>query len=425
MRTSTLRRTLAREQGFTVIELLITLTITVAIMTVVLTAVDLNANISRVQSDVSDLQQSTRVAQRDMQRLVRMVGRGGLPRRIDGVVDENEGDFRAIRVKQQAADLQIGTEEVVDGTDILTIRGALTSPVFRVDSADPTTFQIAGNTATLQIDSITTSAFDQPLGALHALYDEGADTTTPEAILLVGSQGDTVFAVVEMTDIQFSTVPLDIQNQSQQVERATLTLSINANAGGHAEDYLRIGDPINGQFPTNLTTVSFASVLEEYQIFIREDFTIPGDDSSRPSPKLARARMVPGTDPPVLHPDGVIDIADNVFDLQVALGIDLDGNGRVDVEDGAGTPLDPIADEWRWNALAEDSSLAWNSSSLQHVRLTIVGEAQTGDRTYISPALTAIENHVYDEPTEPSGGEVESRRYRRRTLQSTIDLRNL
>ena len=69
-----------REAGFTLIELLITLTITVAIMTVVLTAVDLNANITRVQSDVSDLQQSTRVAQRDMQRIVRMAGRGGLPR---------------------------------------------------------------------------------------------------------------------------------------------------------------------------------------------------------------------------------------------------------------------------------------------------------------------------------------------------------
>ncbi len=72
--------------GFTLIELLITLTITVAIMTVVLTAVDLNANISRVQSDVSDLQQSTRVSQRDMQRLVRMVGRGGMPlREVSGV----------------------------------------------------------------------------------------------------------------------------------------------------------------------------------------------------------------------------------------------------------------------------------------------------------------------------------------------------
>jgi hypothetical protein len=353
-----------------------------------------------------------------------MVGRGGLPRRTDGIVDNDQGQLRVIEVKQQVADMQIGTEDVVDGTDVLTVRGALRSPVFRVDAADPAAFVIAGNTATLQIDEWTTSAFRQPLGSLHALYNEGTGTTTPEAILLVGSQGDTVFAVVEMTEIEFSTVTLDVQNQSRQVDRARLTLSINANAGGHAEDYLEIGDP-SGNFPPNLTTVSFASVIEEYQFFVREDFTIPGDVTSQPSPKLARARVFPGTDPPELHPDGVIDIADNVFDLQVALGIDLDGNGRIDVEDGGGTPLDPIADEWMWNAPVEDDSLTWNSSSLQHVRLTIAGQAQTADRTYVSPALTSIENHVYDEPTDPSGGELVSRRHRRRSLQSTIDLRNL
>jgi hypothetical protein len=78
-----------------------------------------------------------------------------------------------------------------------------------------------------------------------------------------------------------------------------------------------------------------------------------------------------------------------------------------------------------WNAPVEDDSLTWNSSSLQHVRLTIAGQAQTADRTYVSPALTSIENHVYDEPTDPSGGELVSRRHRRRSLQSTIDLRNL
>jgi hypothetical protein len=424
MRSSNLRHAPTAEHGFTVIELLITLTITVAIMTVVLAAVDLNANISRVQSDVSDLQQSTRVAQRDMQRMVRMVGRGGLPRVSDQPFDANGGDLRVVEVIQGAQDLQVGGEEVVDDTDILTIRGAFSSPVFRVDASDPATFVISGDTATLQIDDVTKSAFDQPLNALHALYDEGADTTTPEAILLVGSQGDAVYAVVEMTDLQFSTITLDVQNQSRQVERATLTLSVDANAGGNAEAYLRIADPINGDFPTNLTSVSFATVLEEHQLFIREDFVIPGDANSMPSPKLARARMLPNTD--ILHPDGVVDIADNVIDLQVAFGIDLDGNGRVDVEDGGGAALAANADEWVWNDAGDEFPSTWHTASLQHVRLTIIGQAQTGDRTYISPALASIENHLYNEPAVPSGGgEVEARRYRRRTLQSTIDLRNL
>jgi prepilin-type N-terminal cleavage/methylation domain-containing protein len=407
------------ESGFTLIELLITLTITVAIMTVVLTAVDINANITRVQSDVSDLQQSTRVAQRDMQRLVRMVGRGGLPHRPSALgVQDTHIDLNAVVVDQNTTDLVVGGEDVVDGTDILTIRGALTSPVFRIDSSDPATFQPDGNgNMKLQIDSITTSAFAQPLSTLHAL-------TPPEAILLVGSQGDAVYAVVEMTDIVFDdTVTIDVQNESQEVERATLTLAIAPGSSPHIDSYLQLSSQ-PGSFPGDLTSVLFASVLEEYKLFIREDFTIPDDTTSRPTPKLARARMHPGTD--VLHPDGVIDVADNVYDLQVALGVDLDRDGRIEIEDESGAPLATNADEWLWNGAAEDTSLAWDTETLQHLRLTIVGQAQTADRQYISPALTFVEDHEYNEDAAPTGGaEVMDRRYRRRMLQSTIDLRNL
>jgi prepilin-type N-terminal cleavage/methylation domain-containing protein len=416
------------QDGFTLIELLVTLTITVAIMTVVLSAVDLNANITRVQSDVSDLQQSTRVAQRDMQRLVRMSGRGGLPRNRSVLVGPPE---IAVDDTQNVSDKNVGGEPVLDGTDILTIRGALTSPVFRVDAADPTTFQQAGNTATLQIDSVTKSAFDQPLSALHALLDEDTGTTTPEAILLVGSQGETVYGVVEMTNIQFQTVTLDVQNQARQIERAILTVSIDADAGGHAGEYLALSSlsptaPDPTHLPNNLTSVAFAAILEEYRFFVRKDFSIPGDETSLPSPKLARARMIPGS-VNTLHSDGLIDIADNIYDLQVAFGIDLDGNGRIDIEDPAGDPLPTNADDWLYNDPADDKAdIRWQTATLRHVRLTILGEAQTPDRQYISPAIDDLEDHVYDEPEFPSNpDQLVERRHRRRMIQSTIDLRNL
>lgn len=134
--------------------------------------------------------------------------------------------------------------------------------------------------------------------------------------------------------------------------------------------------------------------------------------------------MVPGG-PNLLHPDGVIDIADNVFDLQVAFGIDVDGDGRIDVDDGAGAQLATNADEWRWNDPGDDpDDLDW-PGSLQHVRLTIVGQAQTADRQYVSPAMAEIENRDYDESALPQDQALEDRRYRRRILQSSIDLRNL
>ncbi len=92
----------------------------------------------------------------------------------------------------------------------------------------------------------------------------------------------------------------------------------------------------------------------------------------------------------------------------------------------AGAPLAANADEWLWNDPDDDATLAWGTSTLQHVRLTIMGQAQTADRQYISPALDDIENHDYNELAVPTaGGEVAARRYRRRVIQSTIDLRNL
>jgi hypothetical protein len=133
--------------------------------------------------------------------------------------------------------------------------------------------------------------------------------------------------------------------------------------------------------------------------------------------------LVPGTNN--FHPDGITDIADNVFDLQVAFGIDVDLDGRIDVED-AGVPLAKNLDEWRYNApgeLDDDDSL-W-PGSLQQVRLSIVGQAQTADRQYVSPAMSNLENRVYGEDDTPDFDEVAARRYRRRILQSSIDLRNL
>ena len=226
-----------------------------------------------------------------------------------------------------------------------------------------------------------------------------------------------------MTAIQFQTVTLDVQNQSRQVERAILTLAIDASAGGNAADYLQLSST-PGSFPANLTSVAFASVVEEYQLFIREDFAIPGDATSPPTPKLARARMLPGTD--ALHPDGAIDIADNVFDLQVALGVDLDGNGRVDVEDAGGQALATNADEWLWND-ATDDDLDWrgtprrsstsDSPSWARPRPPIDSTSRRLSPTSRTATTTSRRRRA--------APRVAARRYRRRVLQSIVDLRNL
>ena len=406
----------SREAGFTFLELLVTAAIMVSVMTLVLTAVDMNANVTRVQTDVSDLQQSIRVGQRDMQRVVRMAGRGGLQRPVSVVVDQDVMDGTTV------GSMPPDQRDVMPETDILTVRGVFNSPIFRVDTADTATFSVVGEDATLVIDAVTKSAFDQPLDALHDLV--AADSTVaPEAILLVGRQGDAVYAVVQLAGIAFSTTVLDIQNQAVSVERATLNLKVGGSTG-HVPAYLTLSP--GGIFPPTLTSVLFAAVVEEHRFYVREDFSIPNDNTSPLSPKLSRARMVPGTDlpyPPAAD-NVAIDIADNIFDLQIALGIDLDNNGIVDVEDGVGNPLAADSDEWRWNDEGDDpADTTWDGFTLRQVRLSLLGQGAAADRQYVSEALTTFENRDYSElavPLDPS-----LRRYRRRTLQSTVDLRNL
>ncbi|MDX1450250.1 MAG: PilW family protein, partial [Acidimicrobiia bacterium] len=144
--------------------------------------------------------------------------------------------------------------------------------------------------------------------------------------------------------------------------------------------------------------------------------------------RLAFARTYPGTQTP--HggaSDWKVTVADNVADLQVAFGIDTaDAVTPADgvlVETGDGT------DEWLYNHPDDDDTEArWQGtgthpSRMYYVRVNTVAITDRRDRTYSAPDPTRIEDHAYG-ATEllaaPDG-----RQYRRRNLQTVIDLRNL
>jgi hypothetical protein len=125
--------------------------------------------------------------------------------------------------------------------------------------------------------------------------------------------------------------------------------------------------------------------------------------------------------------NAAVEIADNMSDLQVALGIDLDADGVVEDTDEDGVQLATNADEWQFNDEEETDpdDLLWAGAPLHFVRLTTLGHTRSPDRQYVSPAIEAIENHVYGEVEPPPSDELVSRRYRRRLLQNVIDMRNL
>ena len=67
----------SRQSGFTLIELLIGMVIAIEILVAALTVFDVHNRMARVQLQITDMQQSLRVAAYDMVRTTRMAGRGG------------------------------------------------------------------------------------------------------------------------------------------------------------------------------------------------------------------------------------------------------------------------------------------------------------------------------------------------------------
>ena len=67
-----------RARGYSLIELIVSLGITVIVLLGLFQIFEKNTEVARIQTQVSDMQQSLRVAQNEMARFIRMAGRGGL-----------------------------------------------------------------------------------------------------------------------------------------------------------------------------------------------------------------------------------------------------------------------------------------------------------------------------------------------------------
>lgn len=415
--TSSPERADSAEAGFSLIELIIASAVMAEVLVIALLLFDVNGRVSRVQTEIADLQQSQRVAQNTVARLTRMAGRGGLNRASAIAVADNV-----------ATGTQVGGQDVAEETDVLTVRGVFSTPIMQVDSANPAAFSFssATQTGTLQVDSLSPSMFiPQPLDDLKDMLDRNL----PVALILVSAVNDAIYAVVEVTGGSWSTP--DVNGDGTADLRGVLNFTANTGSGTHTADYVPLSST-GSVFPPNLTNVGFAGVIEEYRYYIRDDQTVTGGLSS----KLSRAQFYPGTNTffpvipsstttPIDTTDDAntrVDIADNVLDLQVALAIDLNNNGDIDEN-----PADLTTDEWMANDPGDDLTTAgWATNRLFSARVSTLTRTDRPDAGYMSGPLTTIENRDYSEPAAPTNQQDQNdRAHRRRTLQTVVDLRNI
>lgn len=421
-----------REAGFTLVEMLVTVILLSVVLVAALGLFDFNNRLAAVQTDVAEMQQSLRIGQLELVRVARAAGRGGLPVRAAGTFGLPTG--LAVSVTNNVPiNTPIGAgapETVLEGTDVLTVRGVFSTPLYQVNNGNRADFVPGGGPGEppgqIIIRATSPTGIPQDLTPLAeaikgARQDpdaaDGDPVPTHEALLLASSLQDTIYGVAELLPDQ-SQVPGDTDAPDDLV-----VLAFRYADSTLAEEYLDLSGDV---FPPQLNregSLGSVGILEEHRYYIREEFDIPGDGTSGLRPKLSRARVFPGTEIPYREdPDNwAIDIADNVFDLQVALGVDTNGDDTV-ADNG------DDADEWLLNH--PDDNLvdaSWNGGPytppLSYLRVSTLVRSNHRDLKYQAPLQGDVEDRVYDSSSLLN--QPDQRAYRRRALQTLVDLRNL
>ncbi|MFY9823845.1 MAG: PilW family protein [Thermoanaerobaculia bacterium] len=427
------------QQGFTLVELLVSLAVTVVVVLGILLLFDFNNKLTRVQTNVADMQQSERIAQYDMVRMARMAGRGGLPVTAGAALPAGSGISvqNNVPVDTYLVAADATTPKILQGTDVLTLRGAFSTPIYDVAFSNPTTFTLTGPatpTATnatggsVAICNQSPAGTTQDLTALTALIDlAGSGKVRKEALILVSPVDDGIYSVVQL-DPQAST------KAAASCAGGGVTLVFNCDPADPLVAQYRAlyPAPAGASLNTAMTNVAFVGLLEEYRFYVREDHAISGNAASDLTPVLSRARFYPGTDKVYADDTSNLqqDIADGILDLQIAFGIDANGDGQL-TED----PANPTADEWLGNA-AGDAAIA---GGLKAIRISTLARTNRRDQEYVPTTvadhlIAGMEDHVYSttDINDPVNGYDAvnfkgsmARLYRRRVLQTVVNLRNL
>jgi hypothetical protein len=434
-------------------ELVATLGVMVVAIVGALTFFDASTRLAENQVNLAELQSTHRLAQQEMVRLLAMSGAGGLADGIDpGLATAeslgNEGVFPnglAISVMNNVpSGTDLGDSDtpllVVPGTDVLILRGSFSRSVFIVEPQLDLVLDGAGEidlvvSASKNLDELgvdlLTGAEDQDVERLQ----EGTASSRPEAFIVYDRYKPSAFAVLEYVSSSVS-VRGDGKNEMdlrlslgsgaayhEAYGKMTLGTSLVQGAGG--QTWTIPGTTTDVQLPKQIGAVG---LIEEYRYFIRQAREVEDQPQSRVTATLTRARYFPGTDD--LHPEGAIDLADNIIDLQVALGVETvpkDGQ-LLEIGDAADD------DEVLYNFPGDDDGLAAITSSpwadpdaeLVFVRLSTVAQSDRPDRDFPGAVIDLVEDHDYSADTPPSIFNAGSYgKLRKRLLQSVVEVRNL
>ena len=115
-----------RCRGYSLIELMVAVTIAVGVGSLLMRSFVAQSRIARDAMDLVELRQALRIAQMELERSIRMAGRGGLPRHL------------ALSTLQNVpSGSKVGAHRIAPETDVLILRGSFEAPIWELRQTDP------------------------------------------------------------------------------------------------------------------------------------------------------------------------------------------------------------------------------------------------------------------------------------------------
>lgn len=350
-------------RGFSLIEALLALTLLSLVVVSFLGFLGEMNDVVRVQGDLSEASEDLRNGVALLVRQIRMAGAGGLPL----VAPAPDGGFRPLAIdvvdgvfdgRPLASSAGGGPWSFepgripIEGTDVLRIRGVMTTPTLGLDAAD---FVDRGRCAVRPRSPWT--GRDQALKIPHStqgrpfLFAMQAPFTIPVGDGLIRDIGQ--WRVVEI--------------------REEVVIE---DSGGVGRMFVSFDDGPSAAYGS--LNAAHAMAVRPAEVFsggFLDDFVFLVSKNGYGGRSLYRLRVIRGDGGRVVAEE----MAADVVDLQVALGCDLDSDGRVGEE------------EWFLSRHRSDGPSGAQMASLVQVRLSMTTRTREPDRRW-SQGPESLEN---------------------------------
>ena len=408
------------QSGFTLIEMIVVVMLLAIAMLGILAVFDASARINKSEQDVADAQGAVRYGIYQMTRAIRMAGAGGLFV-TQAVLNRPDPDLAGITVgSANGYDNVTGASvrnlagtlvPVRDGTDMIEIRGVINSPLLGFDLSSGCgtctgTSALLAKTITFSTTTgrqhVNDDAAQRPQFAAIDAYTAGATATNTMLVLVSGNDDIHGGCSVPFGPQQYSqpTYNVGAITAPTNLLGATPTFGTVNFADGVAVQF-NSENPANGAVDAHvLPSVRRAGILDDWIYFI--------DNSDPNHPALAQGiRRGSSFD--------VVTLADDVEDMQIAYGVDTNGNSAINrLLPAAGNDTDlnvsnqVDGDEWVPNVPGENTPYTTGQfqsdaaavaagfphagSAIAHcprlhgVMVSLVAKSKDPDPTYRAPA---------------------------------------